>query len=159
MYCTALRSRNRPGTVHPRTGGRGNQKCVKAVFILQKPRDFGRKDTKERHQELLLERLSLGQRALRKIRWQISGSMVIAGLVMALSVMTWCLQRMKLESSAEPARHCRTYILHRHRQHPGMDNVQPRLFIDVRFESSHRVPLTVGWAICAIGMVSRQMVL
>ncbi|CAE7830117.1 unnamed protein product [Symbiodinium sp. CCMP2592] len=78
-------------------------------------RSRNRKDTKERHQELLLERLSLGQRALRKIRWQISGSMVIAGLIMALSVMTW-------------------------------------LFIDVRFESSHRVPLTVGWAICAIGM-------
>ncbi|CAE7523987.1 CBWD2 [Symbiodinium microadriaticum] len=74
-----------------------------------------RKDTKERHQELLLERLSLGQRALRKIRWQISGSMVITGLVMALSVMTW-------------------------------------LFIDVRLESSHRIPLTVGWAVCAIGM-------
>ena len=106
MYCTNLRSRNRPGTVHPGTGRRGNQTRVKAFFIVQKQRAFARKDTKERHQELLLERLSLGQRALRKIRWQISGSMVITGLVMALSVMTWCLQRMKLESSAEPARHC-----------------------------------------------------
>eukprot|EP00913_Durusdinium_trenchii_P032962 g30857.t1 len=47
----------------------------------------------EKNTELLLERLSTGQRALRKIRWQISGSMAILGLAFAAASSAWPVRR------------------------------------------------------------------
>mmetsp|Transcript_8850 Transcript_8850/g.20490 ORF Transcript_8850/g.20490 Transcript_8850/m.20490 type:complete len:509 (-) Transcript_8850:5-1531(-) len=82
-----------------------------------KIRSRERKPSNEKRQELLLERLAHGQKSLRKIRWQISGSVAVLGWLLAAAVMAW-------------------------------------LLIDAQQEDRfHRIPLTIGWSLCIVGMV------
>ncbi|CAJ1336565.1 unnamed protein product [Effrenium voratum] len=48
-----------------------------------------RPSTEQRYEDILLERLTYGQRALRTIRWQVSGTMASAGLILAFTVQVW----------------------------------------------------------------------
>lgn len=68
--------------------------------IRLRSRPESRRQT-ERNNELILERLSTGQRALRKIRWQISGTMAFAGLVFAIASSIWIILRLVYTGKVE----------------------------------------------------------